>query len=156
MVVLLVGTPTQTVAINSSPSNAKITITDELGINAFSGTTPAVATLEKHNGSYFGGKRYNVKIEKSGYQPQYITITAQPNGWFIIGNFFFGGLIGWLIIDPFNGGMYTLKPEVANANLSKTSAKLAANMTQLNICLLEDVPEHLRGQLQPINQVTTK
>ncbi|EDP8905487.1 hypothetical protein LV07_002168 [Salmonella enterica subsp. enterica serovar Javiana] len=30
---------------------------------------------------------------------------------------FRGGLIGWLAVDPFNGGMYTLKPKEANASL---------------------------------------
>ncbi|WP_342358093.1 hypothetical protein [Arsenophonus nasoniae] len=36
----------------------------------------------------------------------------------IAGNLFFGGLIGWLIVDPFNGGIYTLRPEKIDATLS--------------------------------------
>lgn len=45
-------------------------------------------------------------------------IKASANGWYIGGNIVFGGLIGWLAVDPFNGGMYTLKPKETNAILA--------------------------------------
>ena len=141
----IIGTPIQSVSLNSSPNGARITITDEAGMSAFSGTTPTTVTLNKHNGQYFGGKHYTIKIEKNGYQSQSLVLNAHVNGWYIAGNFLFGGFIGWLIVDPFNGGMYTLAPEAINANLSKDHNKHAANMQSINICLLEDVPEHLRS-----------
>ena len=152
----IIGTPTQLVSVNSSPSSAKITITDEAGMVAFSGRTPTGVTLAKHNSQYFGGKNYRVTIEQTGYQSQVFALTTHPNGWYLLGNIFFGGLIGWLIIDPFNGGMYTLSPEAINSTLSKSDNKLAANMQEINICLLEDVPEYLQGKLQPINQTLAK
>ena len=44
-------------------------------------------------------------MEKDGYEPVTLPIKANANGWYIGGNLVFGGLIGWLAVDPFNGGM---------------------------------------------------
>ena len=41
---------------------------------------------------------------------------AQWDGWYIGGNILVGGLIGWFIVDPLTGAMYTLPKEV-NADL---------------------------------------
>ena len=37
-------------------------------------------------------------------------IKPTPNGWYLAGNFIFGGLLGWLIVDPATGAMWNLKP----------------------------------------------
>ncbi|HXH73223.1 MAG TPA: hypothetical protein VNI58_10450, partial [Mariprofundaceae bacterium] len=102
----IVGDSAQVVSINSKPDMAEVTITDERGANVHHGQTPVSVTLEKSDGSYFGGKTYNVHIEKAGYKPVTFALKASPNGWYIGGNLIFGGLIGWLIVDPFSGKMY--------------------------------------------------
>ena len=154
----IVGTPFQLVSLNSSPDGAKITITDEAGKMSFSGITPTAVTLPKHNGQYFGGKDYKVTIEKTGYQPLTLDLKTRITGWYLAGNIFLNlfSWVGLLIVDPFNGGMYTLSPKAIDANLSKDHNKHASNMQSINICLLEDVPEHLHSQLQPINQPVAK
>lgn len=38
------------------------------------------------------------------------------DGWYF-GNILFGGLIGFLIVDPATGAMYTLKPDTLNVHL---------------------------------------
>lgn len=43
----IVGSKTQTVTINSQPSAAKITITDETGHAVYVGSTPTSVTLKK-------------------------------------------------------------------------------------------------------------
>ena len=60
---------------------------------------------------YWGKKSYTVRVSKEGFEPQAISIAASANGWYIGGNIIFGVLIGWFIVDPFNGGMYNLTPE---------------------------------------------
>jgi len=74
-------------------------------------------TLAKSDGSYFGKKSYEITFTKEKYTPVTLPIKASANGWYIGGNFVFGGLIGWLAVDPFNGGMYTLHPKETNAIL---------------------------------------
>lgn len=88
----------------------------------FEGTTPTTVTLIKSDGSYFVGKEYVVAISKEGFSDQLITIHSKVNGWYIGGNILFGGFIGWLIVDPLNGNMYTLTPGQITSTLSNETA----------------------------------
>ena len=148
----IVGDKTQLVPISSTPSDANVVIVDETGSEIFKGTTPTTVTLPKSDGSYWGKKSFSVEISKDGYKTQTIPITASANGWYIAGNFFFGGLIGWFIVDPMNGAMYTLSPENISASLDE---KVAHNNSgkdgNISIVLLQDVPAHLIGKMERIN-----
>jgi hypothetical protein len=153
----LMGKPLHLMPIASTPSEAEIVITDETGIPIFRGTTPTTVTLAKSNGSYWGKKSYVVKISKAGYEPQSIPVEASANLWYIGGNAIFGGLIGWFVIDPFNGGMYSLSPEAIESSLGANAPQppLSHNNTAKNgsiaIMLIQDVPLELRGKMKRIN-----
>lgn len=148
----IIGDKTQVVPISSTPSEASILITDEKGAQVFKGLTPTSVTLQKSDGSYWGKKSFTVEITKDGYNKQVIPITASANGWYIGGNFLFGGLIGWFIVDPLNGAMYTLSPEQITSNLGE---KLAHNNSaadkSISIVLIQDVPSELRPQMKRVN-----
>lgn len=144
----IVGSPTQVMPISSTPGDATVLITDEKGVEIFKGVTPTSVTLKKSDGSYWGKKSYTVEISKDGYETQTIPVTASANGWYIAGNFFFGGLIGWFIVDPLNGHMYSLSPENVTATLpGVTSHNNSAADSSIKIMLLEDVPTELRGKI---------
>ncbi|PKH20235.1 hypothetical protein CIG19_18975 [Enterobacterales bacterium CwR94] len=110
----IVGDKTQLVQINSQPPGASFQIKDETGRIVSQGTTPQGVTLAKSDGSYFGKKAYQITFSKDGFQPVTLPIKSSVNGWYIGGNIVFGGLIGWLVVDPFNGGMYNLNPKETN------------------------------------------
>ena len=114
----IVGDSTQLVQVNSDPAGAKFQIKDNGGEVVAQGTTPQGVTLAKSDGSYFGKKSYQITFTKDGYSPVTLPLKASANGWYIGGNIVFGGLIGWLAVDPFNGGMYTLHPKSVNPTLS--------------------------------------
>lgn len=145
----IMGQPTQTLPISSAPSEAGITIVDETGAEVFKGATPTSVTLQKSSGKYWGKKNFTVTIAKPGFQTQVIPVTASANGWYIAGNLVFGGLIGWFIVDPLSGNMYTLSPEAVAGNLA--TAQSAHNNTakdgSIAIMLIEDVPEAMRSQM---------
>jgi len=145
----IVGTPTQTVPISSTPSDAKVLVTDEAGMQVFAGQTPTSVTLNKSTGKYWGKKNFTVTISKEGYTTQNIPITSSANAWYIGGNLIFGGLIGWFIVDPLNGHMYTLSPDAINTSISKDAAAHNNQATDgsIAIMLIEDVPAHLRNKL---------
>jgi hypothetical protein len=148
----IVGSPTQPITINSVPGSAKVVVTDEKNVVAFQGETPASVTLKKSDGSYFGGKTFKVEISKEGYQTQVVVVDSSPNGWYIAGNLIFGGIIGWLIVDPFNGGMYTLSPDKVNASLGGGSmSHFQWQEGSLAILLLEDVPSSLRDKMVKVS-----
>ena len=148
----IVGNPTQLVPIQSTPGDAAIVITDETGTEVFKGNTPTTVTLQKSTGKYWGKKSYTVKINKDGFQEQSVPITASANGWYIAGNFLFGGVIGWFIVDPLNGNMYTLSPEAIASNLTtKTSHNNVKGDGSISIVLLQDVPPELRGRMTRVH-----
>jgi hypothetical protein len=142
----IVGDRTQLIPIDSDPDLASVVIIDESGRQVFSGTTPTRVTLDKSDGSYWGKKSYTVTITKPGYASRRIPVTASANGWYIAGNLVFGGLIGWFIVDPFNGGMYTLTPKQIETELGQQ----AVHNGGIAIVLLEDVPVALRTQMREL------
>ncbi len=123
---------------------------DESGSQIFKGTTPTVLSLEKKKG-YFSGKKYTVTIAKEGYTKQTIPVNTTVNGWYIGGNLIFGGLIGWLIVDPATGAMWSLDTKEINVTLtSGQSGTIDPN--KAIIVLLQDVPFSLRDKMVKISQ----
>lgn len=145
----IVGSPHQLVPIGSTPTEASIVIADETGKEMFKGVTPTTVTLPKSTGSYWGKKSYTVTISKAGFKPQVIPVTASANGWYLAGNFIFGGLIGWFVVDPLGGHMYTLSPEAVSATLQGEAAahNNRAADGSISVVLLQDVPAALRSRL---------
>ncbi len=138
----------------STPSDATVVITDENGKEIFRGTTPTTVTLNKSDGTYWGEIDYTVIITKDGHQTQTIPVRADPNGWYVAGNLVFGGLIGWFIVDPLSGDMYSLTPEQINsaAEVGKTDVSHNNNEKgSISEVLLKDVPVALRDQMKKIN-----
>lgn len=144
----IVGSPTQLLPISSTPSDASISVVDEAGAEVFKGSTPTSVTLLKSTGRYWGKKSYTVTITKAGFRSQVIPVMSAPNGWYLAGNFIFGGLIGWFVVDPLNGHMYTLSPEAVAASMSSDSAhNNKATDGSISILLVQDVPANLRDKL---------
>jgi hypothetical protein len=117
----IVGNPNHVLPISSTPSGANIKVIDETGKNVFEGKTPTTVNLPKSDGSYWGGKSYEVTLSRDGFNPKTIPVKTNPNFWYIGGNFVFGGLIGWFIVDPLNGGMYDMYPSAVEAVFDNTS-----------------------------------
>lgn len=94
------------VSIYTNPSDADITIINRRGQTVFEGRTPTFIYL---NGScgYMRREKYDIYFEKDGYHPKAITIKAKLNGWYI-GNIWFSGWIGFLIVDPLSGAMFEI------------------------------------------------
>ena len=71
-------------------------------------------------------------------------LAAGANGWYIGGNIIFGGLIGWFIVDPRNGGMYTLSPKALSSSLTEAAAALPPTKDgEIAVVLLRDGPHPL-------------
>ncbi|MGJ8525161.1 hypothetical protein LMG33818_000869 [Halomonadaceae bacterium LMG 33818] len=146
----IVGDEQQNIAITSSPSHAHVTITDESAKDIFEGDTPTTVSLEKSTGHYWGKKSYKVVISKAGFTSRTVEITAHANGWYLAGNLVFGGLIGWFVVDPFNGKMYTLSPDHIDATLGENVSRVDGKTSGMHIVLLQDVPSKQRQHLKYI------
>ncbi|AIR05640.1 hypothetical protein JT31_13755 [Cedecea neteri] len=107
----LVSNNDATVYIDSTPKRAAFTIFDGKGEIAAQGITPQSVTLKKTDGSYFGKKNYTLRLKHEGYYSLSLPLETRFSNWYLFGNVIFFGVPGWLIVDPFFGGMYTLKQE---------------------------------------------
>jgi hypothetical protein len=81
-----------------------------------------------------------VTITKTGYKDISFQITPRITGWYVLGNIVVGGLVGWLIIDPLTGGMWTLKPTDIHSNLAKTEMTDAVN-NSITIVMRSDIDD---------------
>lgn len=65
-------------------------------------------------------------------------------GWYLIGNFITGYILGWLVIDPISGAMWNLRPVSASAQLEKSLS--GGNAVSLKVILANQVPSDLMSQ----------
>ena len=133
------------VGISSQPQGADITIVNRAKETVFSGRTPTTITLTAKAG-FFKGENYTVTFKKEGYALHTAQIERGVDGWYIAGNLFFGGLIGWLIVDPATGAMWTLKNLHVDLNSQTSSIQ-----KKTHIVAIDDVPNHLRSKMIRIN-----
>jgi len=145
----IVSDTQENISINSSPDNAEVKIKDQSGRVVQSGNTPMTVNLDTSAG-YFDGEEYTLVFDKEGYQSRTLDVSARPSGWYIGGNLLFGGLIGWLIVDPATGAMWTLSPEEVNANLPESAVSMSED--SVKVVLLKDVPSKLKDDMNQINE----
>jgi hypothetical protein len=131
------------ISINSSPSEAKITIKDKKGIEIYTGTTPATLKL-KAGAGFFSKARYQVTFEKQGYDKKVVPIEFKLDGWYF-GNLLFGGPIGLLIVDPATGAMFKLETEFLNETLTKSVTNI--NPQEFRFLDLNDIPSEWKNHL---------
>ncbi len=136
----------QEITISSEPAGARVQIFDANNLPVWNSNTPSVAVLKKGS-SYFESASYRVVIEKQGYQKQEFYISGKVNaGWYIVGNFFIGGLIGWLIVDPLTGAMWTLSPDTIYTNLNAQAMR--PEKGSLMVVLKEEIGGDLFDELE--------
>lgn len=129
-------------AINSTPSGAKVEITDREGVVVYSGNSPAIVSLKSGDG-FFTKQSYRVKLSLNGYGERIIPVECTLNGWYA-GNILFGGLIGILVVDPATGAMYKLDRKYINETLSQNISSTDKSLKIINI---KDLPETVKEHL---------
>ena len=131
------------ITINSSPSEAKISIKDKKGIEIYTGNTPATLKL-KSGAGFFSKARYQVTFEKVGYDKKVVPVEFKLNGWYF-GNIIFGGPLGLLIIDPATGAMFKLETEFLNETLTKSVANV--DTKELKLLDINNIPAKWKKHL---------
>lgn len=144
----IVSKTSREVSLRSDPTGARVTVVDEKGTQLFDGRTPSVVKLRTGK-PYFGKKEYAITFNLEGYREHRATVRSTLNGWYI-GNLGFGGLIGFLIVDPLTGAMWRFEEEEVVAQLAALQVG-ATNPPTLHIVEWRDVPEDLRPRLVRIH-----
>jgi len=126
------------VRIDSNPEKAKVTVADRNGKEIYNGLTPANISLRSSAG-FFKKAIYTVTFTKAGYKERTVEVAATLNGWYF-GNVVFGGLIGFLVVDPATGAMYRLNDVAIEETLEETKAITQQTHT-LQIKDINKIPE---------------
>lgn len=104
----------ENLVIKSTPPEANFTIIDKANNSIiFEGKTPATVVLEKKEASR--GKEYLVRIDKTDFLTQEVTVDSRVSAWFY-GNVVLGGIIG-IIVDTTTGNIWTLDKNEINVTL---------------------------------------
>lgn len=140
----------ETLNVRSIPDQANVVITDESGVKVFEGKTPTSLPLEKKK-RFFSGKKYSISIKKEGHVEQTVIVDTKVNAWYIGGNLVFGGLLGYLIIDPATGAMWTLDKKEINVALNAQKQGAVIDSKKGHIVLLEDVPLSIRDKMVQVS-----
>ncbi len=135
------------VTFDSHPDAATIIIKDEDGKQIYKGKTPTTLSLPAGE-AYFHAKTYTVTFSKPGYEERTTEIKAGLDGWYI-GNLLFGGLIGFLIVDPLTGNMWKL-PTETTVTLPEQVSSVSPDRG-LKIVTIDQIPESFRKGLIRVN-----
>lgn len=139
------------VTIDSAPSGANISISDEKGNRVFEGSGPATLSLRSGD-KYFSRAMYTVEVESDG---MVYTSTLRPSldRWYF-GNVLFGGLVGFLVVDPLTGAMYKLPEQftidVPAANTAPSAPSTASKGLSVQVLSMADIPIDLRDELEAV------
>lgn len=132
--------------INSTPSDARVSIIDKKGKEIYLGNTPATVKL-KAGAGFFSKAEYQVRLSSPGYDEKIVPITFKIDAWYF-GNILIGGVLGMLIIDPATGAMWKIETDFLNETLSKSTASIDPEMNILNI---NEIPDSWENHLVRVN-----
>jgi hypothetical protein len=142
----------KSVRIMSTPTDALITVTDKDGAQIYTGKTVPGGTkisLPSPGKGWFASNEYKVKFTKVGCRDCEYTIERGLSGWYLVGNLFFGGLIGYIVVDPLTGAMWSFKD--LNVTLKNVGSASLPGDGRPQVMTLDQMPQSLRSQLLRIN-----
>ena len=138
---------TQDVTVSSEPGAARVSVYDRYNHEIWTGTAPCTIPMDRGDG-FLKKAHYRIEVAKEGYEPNSVYISSSLDaGWYLVGNFFIGGLVGWLIVDPASGAMWRLKPKEIHTHLDQRSAGLEGE--GVKVVLRSSLSDSAFQQLEP-------
>lgn len=118
---IIKGSGPEAIQLQSVPPGANCAVFDNVtGEHLSNVVTPGTAMLKKSRG-FFKSAKYHINCSMDGKPAQQGYVEGGISGWYLGGNLIFGGLIGYLIVDPATGAMWTLEPENIHVNYDDPS-----------------------------------
>ncbi len=141
----IVSKTTYPVEVNSVPEAVSFEVKRPSGELICNGVTPQTVDL-KSGAGYFRAGEYVVTFKKEGYEDQTYFLSGELDGWYV-GNILIGGLIGFLIIDPATGAMWSLPESIISE--FPVAAELASD-GEVTVLSVDEVPEEIKNQMIPV------
>lgn len=138
----IVSTSKYPISLHSNPTSVDVVIMNQKKQLVYEGKTPTVVELKSGTG-YFKAASYQVTFKKEGFETRTFPINSDIDMWYYA-NFFLGGLIGMLIVDPITGAMYKLQPQYIHAELYKSQPQSTGLFTPVHIYAHNDSIVYIR------------
>ena len=126
------------VHIDSVPSDMEIVDTDRNGDIEYRGRTPAVVNLDARGG-YFVREKYTVKLYDAGNVVGRKQIDGGVDLWYFVNFLPWTTLVGFFVIDPLTGAMWSLDQSVTIFREVKTTD--ANGSSQQQVVNAEDISD---------------
>ncbi|MBP8985511.1 MAG: SHOCT domain-containing protein [Peptococcia bacterium] len=143
------------VTINSSPGEATVTVKNKSGMEIHKAITPTTVTLSASAG-FFSPASYTVDFRKEGYYSSSASMAATVDGWYIA-NILFGGLIGWIIVDPATGAMWKLDETIVGSLSVDPTYEAKKDIPIVPVKALRETPvsdsEDVANQLKKLKEL---
>lgn len=112
----------QVIQFDSDPQYAEIFIRDMSDNKIiFKSQTPVRVDLKLAH-RYSTGKTYKVSVAKKGYDHTvFLLKPTADKAYYGLGNFVFGGIPGWFVVDPITGAMWDLEHDSNETRVEKIS-----------------------------------
>lgn len=146
----------QSIMVRTIPPAAAFTVFDvNTGKRIDEGMTPANLMLRRGR-KYMKPAHYRIVFEKEGFEPRIVDLAGRVNGWYVSGNLLLGGLVGWLVVDPMTGGMWTLEPDEVTIDFEapQKQTSVPAN-TVLRVVTIDQIPVAGRSRLLSVVPATS-
>lgn len=138
------------VTINSVPTQSIVRVLNRKGVEVAAGQTPVTLRLKASEG-FFRPAKYTLVFTKEGYEEKHFPIKASLKPWYF-GNLIFGGIIGFLIVDPATGAMWKINDEMVSTSLTPLGKPVAViqeekSNKEINVYALSDIPQEMRSKM---------
>lgn len=101
---------TYDVALDTNPTGHEVRVTDRDGRIVHTGTTPVRLPLDSSAG-FFRTESYTIEVLDGERVLAERTLDAGLDGWYF-GNVLFGWFLGFVIVDPITGAMWSFEDDV--------------------------------------------
>lgn len=122
--------------------------------HVFNGVLPAKIPLKHESDNGWNVTSYTMRISLRGYYPAAITLRRTTDGWHVSNYLGLGKVIGWVILNPANGGIYTLSP--GQLSTASSGEKYAPNSNHIWVLTIDSVPKPLRSEMTLVEYLSAK
>lgn len=122
----------------------------------FGGALPATVILSDSSGNVDKVIGYVIKFEIGGYYPENITLKRTADGWHVENYLGLGKVIGWFVLNPQNGGIYTLSPDQLQAASSENGSQSKLDSNRIRLVTVHEVPKSLRDKITLVEYLSPK
>lgn len=122
----------------------------------FGGALPATVILKDSSDNADEVIGYVIKFAIDGYYPANITLKRTADGWHVENYLGLGEVIGWFVLNPRNGGIYTLSPDQLQAVSSEDGSRPKLDSDRIRLVTVHDVPKSLRDKMTLVEYLIAK